>query len=91
MSLIFLVTADVFALIEFGGITGGFFFMLTIGGQLYLRWKKPELERPFKVNYEFLRRKNRFPLNFFFRFIGPYCDSHHVFRNSNCDAHNSRI
>jgi len=70
MSLIFLVTADVFALIEFGGITGGFFFMLTIGGQLYLRWKKPELDRPFKVKDKFLKRKKkRFHVKeIFFRF-----------------------
>ncbi|XP_066591125.1 large neutral amino acids transporter small subunit 1 isoform X2 [Prorops nasuta] len=49
LSLIMLCTSDIFVLITYCSIVESFFIMLSVAGILWLRYKKPKLERPIKV------------------------------------------
>lgn len=44
-----LCTSDIFVLIPYCSIVESFFIMLSVAGILWLRYKKPEMERPIKV------------------------------------------
>ncbi|KAL0271841.1 UNVERIFIED_CONTAM: hypothetical protein PYX00_008808 [Menopon gallinae] len=50
LSLIMLCTSDIFVLITYSSIVELFFIMLSVAGVLYLRWKRPNMERPIKVS-----------------------------------------
>ncbi|XP_021965325.1 Y+L amino acid transporter 2 [Folsomia candida] len=50
LSLVFLYTADVFSLINFGAFMQWFFQTLCIVGLIYLRITNPDLPRPYKIS-----------------------------------------
>ncbi|XP_067012096.1 Y+L amino acid transporter 2 [Anabrus simplex] len=50
LSLIMLCTSDIHVLITYSSIVESFFIMMSVGGILWLRWKRPEMERPIKVS-----------------------------------------
>ncbi|XP_044259521.1 Y+L amino acid transporter 2 [Tribolium madens] len=50
LSLFMLCTNDIHTLITYCTIVESFFVMLSVSGLLYLRWKKPDIPRPIKVN-----------------------------------------
>eukprot|EP00092_Neocalanus_flemingeri_P027459 GFUD01029780.1.p1 GENE.GFUD01029780.1~~GFUD01029780.1.p1 ORF type:complete len:494 (+),score=47.05 GFUD01029780.1:255-1736(+) len=43
-------SSDVYILINFTSFVESLFITMSVGGLLYLRWKRPDLERPIKVN-----------------------------------------
>lgn len=49
LSLIMLCTGDMFVLITYCSIVESFFIMISVAGILWLRYKKPNMERPIKV------------------------------------------
>ncbi|KAF5306758.1 hypothetical protein FQA39_LY01516 [Lamprigera yunnana] len=49
LSLIMLSIADIHKLITYCTIVESFFVMLSVTGLLYMRWKKPKMDRPIKV------------------------------------------
>ncbi|KAF2903860.1 hypothetical protein ILUMI_02319 [Ignelater luminosus] len=50
LSLLMLCTSDIHKLITYCTIVESFFVMLSVAGLLYMRWSRPKLERPIKVN-----------------------------------------
>ncbi|OQR70641.1 Y+L amino acid transporter 2-like [Tropilaelaps mercedesae] len=50
LSLLYLSNTDVFVLINYTAFNEALFIMLSVGGLLWLRYNKPNLERPIKVN-----------------------------------------
>lgn len=50
LSLLYLFISDVFVLITYSSVVETFFIMLSVTGVLYFRWKRPDMERPIKVN-----------------------------------------
>jgi len=44
-----LCTSDIFVLITYCSIVESFFIMISVAGILFLRFKKPNMERPIKV------------------------------------------
>ncbi|KAH0950739.1 hypothetical protein HN011_002371 [Eciton burchellii] len=49
LSLVMLCTSDIFVLITYCSIVESFFIMISVAGILFLRLKKPNMERPIKV------------------------------------------
>jgi hypothetical protein len=49
LSLLYLSTSDIFALIEYASFVESSFILLSVSGLLWLRYKKPHLKRPIKV------------------------------------------
>ncbi|KOX71791.1 Y+L amino acid transporter 2 [Melipona quadrifasciata] len=49
LSLIMLCTSDIFVLITYCSIVESFFIMLSVTGVLWLRYKKPNMNRPIKM------------------------------------------
>lgn len=49
MSLLMLISGDVYKLITYCTFVESFFTTLSAAAVLWLRWKKPELKRPIKV------------------------------------------
>ncbi|RLU20165.1 hypothetical protein DMN91_006772 [Ooceraea biroi] len=49
LSLVMLCTTDIFVLITYCSIVESFFIMVSVGGMLMLRFKRPNMERPIKV------------------------------------------
>ena len=45
-----LCTNDIHTLITYCTVVESFFVMLSVSGLLYLRWKKPDIPRPIRVN-----------------------------------------
>ncbi|XP_037091885.1 Y+L amino acid transporter 2-like isoform X1 [Pollicipes pollicipes] len=50
LSLVYLCTSDIFALINYASFIESSFILCSISGLLYLRWKEPARERPIRVN-----------------------------------------
>ncbi|VDP15841.1 unnamed protein product [Soboliphyme baturini] len=50
LSLLMLTSTDVYALINYVSFTESLMFGTAVAGLLYLRWKKPEMPRPIKLN-----------------------------------------
>ncbi|CAG7838064.1 unnamed protein product [Allacma fusca] len=50
LSLFYLTTSDIITLIEYSSFVESSFIMLTISGMIWLRYKKPNLNRPIKVH-----------------------------------------
>ena len=50
LSLVYLCTTDIYTLIEYASFIESMFILLSISALLYMRWKRPDLERPIKVN-----------------------------------------
>lgn len=44
-----LVTSDIYTLINYVGFINYLFYGVTVAGQIVLRWKKPDINRPIKV------------------------------------------
>lgn len=44
-----LVTSDMYTLINYVGFINYLFYGVTVAGQIVLRWKKPDIPRPIKV------------------------------------------
>ncbi|XP_076758758.1 solute carrier family 7 member genderblind isoform X2 [Xylocopa sonorina] len=49
LSLIMLCTSDIFVLITYCSIVESFFIMLSVAGILWLRYKRPNMDRPIKM------------------------------------------
>lgn len=45
-----LCTSDIFVLITYCSIVESFFIMLSVAGVLWLRYKRPNMNRPIKVS-----------------------------------------
>ncbi|XP_075437877.1 large neutral amino acids transporter small subunit 2 isoform X2 [Ascaphus truei] len=52
-TLLMLVTSDMYTLINYVGFINYLFYGVTVAGQIVLRWKKPDISRPIKVNLMF--------------------------------------
>ncbi|GBN34210.1 Large neutral amino acids transporter small subunit 1 [Araneus ventricosus] len=50
LSLAYLSTTEVYVLINYTAFVEALFVTLSVAGLLWLRYKKPDLERPIKVN-----------------------------------------
>lgn len=48
-TLLMLVTSDIYTLINYVGFINYLFYGVTVAGQIVLRWKKPDINRPIKV------------------------------------------
>nr|CAD7439800.1 unnamed protein product [Timema bartmani] len=54
LSLIMLCTSDVYVLITYSSFVESFFIMLSVGGMLWLRYKRPNMTRPIKSFHEII-------------------------------------
>nr|XP_033780420.1 large neutral amino acids transporter small subunit 2 isoform X2 [Geotrypetes seraphini] len=52
-TLLMLVTSDIYTLINYVGFINYLFYGVTVAGQIVLRFKKPDIPRPIKVNLIF--------------------------------------
>lgn len=50
LSLAYLSTTDIYSLIEYASFVESMFILISISSMLYMRWKRPDLERPIKIN-----------------------------------------
>lgn len=50
LSLLMLFTSDIYLLITYSSFVESFFIMLSVSGLLWLRYTKPDMERPIKVS-----------------------------------------
>lgn len=50
LSLMYLSTSDIYRLIDYAAFVESMFILWSVAALLYLRWKKPNMERPIKVN-----------------------------------------
>jgi L-type amino acid transporter 5 len=53
MSLVMLCSSDVYTLITYTSFVESLFIGISVAGLLWLRWKRPDMERPIKVNLFF--------------------------------------
>ncbi|KAM4710067.1 large neutral amino acids transporter small subunit 2 [Discoglossus pictus] len=52
-TLLMLVTSDMYTLINYVGFINYLFYGVTVAGQIVLRYKKPDIPRPIKINLIF--------------------------------------
>lgn len=78
MSLIMLISGDVYDLITYCTVVESFFTTLSAAAVLWLRYKRPELPRPIKVLiFKFSTKIFRFKLSIKRRFIsGSFMDTY---------------
>lgn len=50
LSVLYLFVGDIYALINYASFVESSFILAAIASLLYLRWKRPEMERPIKVS-----------------------------------------
>ncbi|KAA0199054.1 hypothetical protein HAZT_HAZT001200 [Hyalella azteca] len=50
LSLAYLSTTNIYTLIEYASFVESMFILTSIASLLYMRWKKPDMERPIKIN-----------------------------------------
>jgi len=50
LSLLYLFVGDIYVLINYASFVESSFILLSIASLLYLRWKRPDMERPIKVS-----------------------------------------
>jgi len=50
LSLVYLFLGDIYTLIEYTAFVESSFILLSVASLLYLRYKRPDMERPIKVN-----------------------------------------
>jgi len=50
LSLAYLTTTDIYSLIEYASFVESMFILISIASLLYMRWKRPDMERPIKIN-----------------------------------------
>lgn len=50
LSLLYLAVGDLFFLINYSSFVESSFILLSVAGLLYMRWKRPDLDRPIKVS-----------------------------------------
>ncbi|XP_047496043.1 Y+L amino acid transporter 2-like isoform X1 [Penaeus chinensis] len=49
-SLLYLCTTDIYSLIEYSSFVESLFILISIAGLLFMRWQRPNMTRPIKVN-----------------------------------------
>jgi L-type amino acid transporter 8 len=54
MSLVYLSSTDIYALINYASFVETAFITLSISGMLYMRYTHPDLKRPIKVRTNFI-------------------------------------
>ena len=50
MSLFYLGVGDIYTLIDYTAFVESMFILVSLSGLLYLRYKRPNMERPIKLN-----------------------------------------
>ena len=50
LSLLYLGIGDIYSLIDYASFVESMFILVSISGLLYMRWKKPNMDRPIKVH-----------------------------------------
>ena len=50
MSLFYLFVGDIYTLIDYTAFVESMFILVSLSGLLYLRYKRPNMERPIKLN-----------------------------------------
>lgn len=50
LSLVMLISKDIYVLINYTSFVESIFMGVSVAGLLYMRWKRPEMERPIRVN-----------------------------------------
>eukprot|EP00095_Tigriopus_kingsejongensis_P011978 maker-scaffold1489_size38734-snap-gene-0.9 protein:Tk11978 transcript:maker-scaffold1489_size38734-snap-gene-0.9-mRNA-1 annotation:"y+l amino acid transporter 2" len=50
LSLFYLGAGDIYSLIDYASFVESMFILVSLTGLLYLRWKRPDMPRPIKVN-----------------------------------------
>ena len=49
LSLLYLCFGDIYTLIDYASFVESMFILISISGLLYMRLKRPDMERPIKV------------------------------------------
>uniref|UniRef100_UPI00358EEA94 large neutral amino acids transporter small subunit 2-like isoform X1 n=2 Tax=Myxine glutinosa TaxID=7769 RepID=UPI00358EEA94 len=52
-TLLMFLTSDIYTLINYVGFINYLFYGVTIAGQIYFRWKRPDVERPIQISLWF--------------------------------------
>jgi len=63
ITLVLLIIKDVYVLINYLSFVEALFTTLSVSGLLWLRYKRPDAERPIKVNFIFRLGYNKVILN----------------------------
>ena len=53
LSLVYLCTSNIYTLINYTAFVESTFILISIASLLYLRWKRPDIERPIKVSFAY--------------------------------------
>ena len=54
LSLVYLCTSNIYTLINYTAFVESTFILISIASLLYLRWKRPDIERPIKVSFQII-------------------------------------
>ena len=50
--MVYLCTSNIYTLINYTAFVESTFILISIASLLYLRWKRPDIERPIKVSFQ---------------------------------------